>query len=368
LPNAVVGCDAERGHACSLCRSHAGRAGGRLGQAAPPAGTGITPARCRGVTKAGARCSWTAAAGSPVVAPLLSGSHYCSLHLAQDLERSGSPRQQPLERFFPRQKEAEELRAVPSPARSTRAALTREEHARIEENRRAALERRSRRMAEDLLGSCSAEPADGPRPTSNASAPGGAGCPGAPSTLTREQQARIAESRRRALERRRQRAAEGADDEAPRQTAGAGAAAASSEGSATPVVLQQPLGVATLGDAQPSQTTHMRTALTQEQRWRIEEKRSQAFERQRRRRGRERVADGAPAAEGLVTPVAGGAGSDLAPATARPTSGQTRSRSRTPPRRQRRLVACITGSPLPLPSMHAGTASTSGSLAVKVPE
>uniref|UniRef100_A0A7S4SDL3 Uncharacterized protein n=1 Tax=Alexandrium monilatum TaxID=311494 RepID=A0A7S4SDL3_9DINO len=334
----------------------------------PPAGTGITPARCRGVTKAGARCSWTAAAGSPVVAPLLSGSHYCSLHLAQDLERSGSPRQQPLERFFPRQKEAEELRAVPSPARSTRAALTREEHARIEENRRAALERRSRRMAEDLLGSCSAEPADGPRPTSNASAPGGAGCPGAPSTLTREQQARIAESRRRALERRRQRAAEGADDEAPRQTAGAGAAAASSEGSATPVVLQQPLGVATLGDAQPSQTTHMRTALTQEQRWRIEEKRSQAFERQRRRRGRERVADGAPAAEGLVTPVAGGAGSDLAPATARPTSGQTRSRSRTPPRRQRRLVACITGSPLPLPSMHAGTASTSGSLAVKVPE
>lgn len=184
----------------------------------PPVAAFGAPARCRGFRKDGKPCQWNAASNCTIAAPLQNGCGYCMWHLPQD-----DCRQQRLDKFMVRagmqteQKLDEEERGeeatqqtlftqlaryVPTPARSQATTqLTQEQCERIAESRRKALERRQQRQADSCQGS------ERGLTLSQCLQRGDPLVPvaGADVHLTQEQHARIARNRALAIERQHRR-------------------------------------------------------------------------------------------------------------------------------------------------------------------
>lgn len=103
--------------------------------------------RCRGVTKSGFQCKWTAASENPVAAPLRTGGHFCFWHASRRKAKlhawEEDPRQQRIERFFSTDSSSASQDARSDDNQSSN--LTPEQWQRIAQNRREALERRLRR-------------------------------------------------------------------------------------------------------------------------------------------------------------------------------------------------------------------------------
>lgn len=59
------------------------------------------PTRCRGVTRSGLACRWTAACQDPVAAPLREGGRFCFWHFPRRKVAAEDRRQKSLEMFFP---------------------------------------------------------------------------------------------------------------------------------------------------------------------------------------------------------------------------------------------------------------------------
>lgn len=252
--------------------------------------------QCQGVTKSGIRCKWTAASDDPAAAPLRIGGHYCFWHeprrRLKPYRARPDPSQQKIDHFFYSQDSL-----PPSPARA----------------------------------SSPAPIADGgaPHPSQELEGASQVATQGVP--LTPDQRQRIAENRRRALERRAERQQHAATQDAE---------AADSQWQHSQITgdsqdMSQPFTQLSQVSNASMEIEPMK--LSQVQLERIKQKRQEALEKRRHRQ--EEIASQSSAVPSQTTSV-----------TTVAEAQDEDERSRTPrvrPRRQ--LVAMVTGSPPPLP-------------------
>eukprot|EP00928_Gymnodinium_smaydae_P035860 TRINITY_DN25154_c0_g1_i1.p1 TRINITY_DN25154_c0_g1~~TRINITY_DN25154_c0_g1_i1.p1 ORF type:complete len:434 (+),score=80.84 TRINITY_DN25154_c0_g1_i1:104-1405(+) len=349
------------------------------------------PIRCRGVTRQGVQCRWTAACDSPVAAPLAEGEHFCYWHGRRSKKKAVVPDETqlrldqfsiqpplPLADCVAGASDRAASSALPLPiadgttsdtgvivasagergralaqSSSSSRSLSAEQLARIAENRRLALERRQQRGA--------ANASSGTVPDrSTASETADAKDPGAPLQLTQAQLALIEQKRLEALKRRRRRSSAAAPTTADSAADAAPTAGDVSASAAAPVSTVAPA-------AAPA-------ALDQAQLARIERNRREALERRKRRQLLLQASDPSQVADPASQSVASSpppsqllsqadatpaeipvvlAGRD-AEATVDTPAAANRTRSRTPPKRPpRRLIPRMTASPLPRPPRTA---------------
>jgi hypothetical protein len=163
--------------------------------------------RCRGVTRSGIQCRWTAASDEPVAAPLRTGGHFCFWHAPRRKAKLPTEDEQQLrlDIFFgtplslstalPMESSAASQDVAPLQDIPSSTQLTQEQMLRISENRQKAVERRAERSRALKLQATN--------PNEDASQV--LSQPTLSQELTQAQKERMAQKRQEALERRHRR-------------------------------------------------------------------------------------------------------------------------------------------------------------------